>query len=70
MATEFVHGRKYTENSVVFCRRIENALGSVSFISLMFTHNCDPVSPPRPLTLCRARLLRENVTCGAWRESR
>jgi hypothetical protein len=42
------------------------APGNLTFISLVFTTECDPISPPRPLTLRHARLWRGNVV-HAWR---
>jgi hypothetical protein len=42
------------------------ALGTLTFISLVFTTECDPIFPPRPLTLRHARLWRRNVV-HAWR---
>jgi hypothetical protein len=46
-----------------FCRcTTQLRPGVFSFIPLVFTTECDPLSPPRPPTLRRGRLWRGNVS--------
>jgi hypothetical protein len=59
---------EYAENTLPQTAQLRPALSPLFL--LVFTTECDPLSPPRPPTLRRARLWRRNVSCVAWRECR
>jgi len=67
--TTSLRNAKENTRELVF-RRTKVTAFSVAFSSLystMVTESETHDPPPCALTLCRARLVRENVSCAAWR---